>query len=76
MTIDQAKLGQVTTRLMDLLGSQHGEDAELGTILIIAAVDHDNGTQTTVHNVSSDNVAIHEALGLLQIVQNHVAKQI
>lgn len=73
MAIDPSKLGNVAAKLMETLEANYGEDAELGAILLIAAVDHENGTQTTVHYSVSDGLPVHEGLGLLQHVQNSIA---
>lgn len=72
MAIDQAKLGVVAAKLMEQLDT-YGEDAELGAIMLLAAVDHENGTQTTVHYTVSEDLAVHEGIGLLQHVQNNLS---
>lgn len=75
MSIDQRKLGEVAAGLMDALERQYSDDTELGAVMIIAAVNHHNGTQTDVHYHASSGVPKHEGLGLLQYVQNDIAKR-
>lgn len=73
MAIDQSKLGNITARLMETLEAEYGEDAELGAIMLIVAVGHQDGTKTSVHYDVSDGLPEHEGIGLLEYVQNAIA---
>ena len=74
MAVDGIKLGNVAARLMDQLEQTREKDAELESVIIIAAVTNDADRQTTVHYSVSDNMPQHVALGLLTVVQNNLSK--
>jgi pyruvate kinase len=76
MAIEQARVGEVAAQMMDALEQQqYGEDAEITDVMLIAAVDYDNGATTTVHYSSSAGMPTHVALGLLTHVQVHISRQ-
>ena len=76
MAIEQARVGEVAAQMMDTLEQQqYGEDAEITDVMLIAAVDYDNGATTTVHYSSSSGMPTHVALGLLTHVQIHISRQ-
>ena len=71
MPIDQAKIGKVAARLMERLEQEFGEDesAEIGPVLLIATVKHDEGRRATVHYDTSSGTMPYEGMRLLQRVQ-------
>lgn len=75
MAIDQSKVGIVAAGLMEILESAYGDDAGITSVFLIAAVDHDDGSKTTVHYNVSPGMPVHEGLGLLQYIQNALARQ-
>ena len=76
MAIEQARVGEVAAQMMDTLEQQqYGEDAEITDVMLIAAVDYDNGATTTVHYSSSPGMPTHVALGLLTQSQVYISRQ-
>lgn len=72
--IEQSKVGEVAAELMDILETTYEEDAEISAVMLITAVNHDDGTKTTVHHNVSPGMPVHEGLGLLMFVQSVIAK--
>ncbi len=74
--IDQAKVGEVAARLMEKLEHEFGKDqnAEIGSVFLIAGVRHDEGRRVTIHYDTSSGTAPHEGIGLLQYVQGLICK--
>jgi hypothetical protein len=74
VAIDQAKIGEVVTQLIDQLEETFGEDesVEIDSVMLIVSVKHGlfDGTHVRWHN--SSELPIHEALGLLRFVQIEV----
>ncbi len=76
MAIEQARVGEVAAQMMDTLEQQqYGEDAEITDVMLIVAVDYDNGATTTVHSTASPGMPTHVALGLLTQAQVHISRQ-
>ena len=76
MAIEQARVGEVAAQMMDTLErQQYGEDAEITDVMLIAAVDYDNGATSTVHYSSSPGMPTHVALGLLTQAQVYISRQ-
>ncbi len=70
MAIEQARVGEVAAQMMEIL-DQYGyaEDAEITDIMIVVAVDHNNGAENRVHWSTSPHMHMHTSLGLLMRVQ-------
>ena len=75
MAIDQTRLGAVAAELMDELAGHYGDDAELRNVVIIATVDHPNGTLDTTHWKVTPGMPNYVALGLLDLVRHHMLRQ-
>ena len=75
MAIEQARVGEVAAQMMDTLEQQYGEDAEITDVMVIAAVEYDNGAASKVHSSSSPGMPTHVALGLLTQAQVHISRQ-
>jgi hypothetical protein len=76
MAIDQARVGEVAARMMEVLEQQEfGEDAEITDVMLIVAVDHEGGAATSVHSSSTPNMPMHAKLGLLTYVQSVLLRQ-
>ena len=78
MAIDQARVGEVAAQMMDTLEQQqYGEDAEITAVMLIAAVEYDNGasSKSKVHTSSSPGMPTHVALGLLTQAQVYISRQ-
>ncbi len=63
MALDQSKLGIVAAQLMEQLEQTYGDEASLGTVAVIAEVDH--GDQNTIHYAFSESTPKHVGVGLL-----------
>jgi len=72
--IDQARVGEVAAELMDILETTYGEDAQISAVMLITAVNYENGTKTTVHHNASPGMPVHGGLGLLLFVQSVIVK--
>ena len=76
MAIEQARVGEVAAQMMDALEQQqYGEDAEITAVMLIAAVEYDNGAKSKVHTSSSPGMPTHVALGLLTQAQVYISRQ-
>jgi hypothetical protein len=75
MAIDQTKLGAVAAELMDELAGHYGDDAELKNVVIIATVDHENGSLDTTHWKVTPGMPNYVAVGLLELVKHHLLLQ-
>ncbi len=76
MAIEQARVGEVAAQMMDTLEQQqYGEDAEITDVMVIAAVEYDNGASSKVHSSSSPGMPTHVALGLLTQAQVYISRQ-
>ena len=77
MAIDQTKIGTVAAQLMEELEAAYGDDAEIATVALIAAVDHGDGTHyhPHYHYKFSPGTPKHVGLGLLAVAQDAIAKQ-
>jgi hypothetical protein len=76
MAIDQARVGEVAARMMEVLDQQgFGEEAEITDVMLIVAVDHEGGAATSVHSSSTPNMPTHAKLGLLTYVQSVLLRQ-
>ncbi len=76
MAIEQARVGEVAAQMMDTLEQQqYGEDAEITDVMVIAAVEYDNGAKSKVHSSSSPGMPTHVALGLLTQAQVYISRQ-
>ncbi len=76
MALDQARVGEVTVRLMESLDEQgFGEDAEITDVVLIVAVDHEGGAATSIHFSSSPGMLTHAKLGLLAYTQSVLLRQ-
>jgi hypothetical protein len=73
VAMDQSKFGEVVGQLMDIIDSAYDENAELASVMILAAVKQD-GT-TTVHYPASAGTPLHEALGLLEYARHNLLTQ-
>ena len=70
MAIDQARVGAVAAKLMEILDQHdYGEDAEITDVMLLVAVDHDHGTSTRVHWSPSPGLSPHVGVGLLTYVR-------
>ena len=70
MAIDQAKVGVVAARLMEELERRgYEEDAEITDVMLIVAVEHSQGSATSIHHHTS-GTPVHVALGLLDYVRS------
>ena len=71
MALDQARVGEVTAQLMDILEQRdYGEDAKITDVMVIVAVEHDSGQQAAVNYNASPGMPKHVGIGLLSVVQN------
>jgi hypothetical protein len=74
VAIDQAKIGEVVTQLIDQLEETfgEGESVEIDSVMLIVSVKHGLFDGTHVRWHSSPDLPIHEALGLLRFVEIEV----
>ncbi len=72
MAIDQSKVGNVAARLMERLGDKYGDDAEIKAVLLLVDVSHSNGTQDSIEYAPSEALPLHEGVGMLEVVKNHL----
>ena len=77
MAIDPAQIGTVAAQLMEEIEAAYGDDAEIATVALIAAVDHGDGASyhPHYHFKFSPGTPKHVGLGLLMVVQDAIAKQ-
>jgi hypothetical protein len=76
VALDQARVGEVTVRLMESLDEQgFGEDAEITDVVLTVAVDHEGGAKTSVHFSSSPGMPTHAKMGLLTYAQSVLLRQ-
>jgi hypothetical protein len=73
VAMDQSKFGEVVGQLIDVIDSAYDENAELTSVMLLAAVRH-NGT-TTIHYPASAGTPLHEALGLLEYARHSLLTQ-
>lgn len=73
MAIDQTKIGLAAANLMQQLEEAYGDDAEIETVMVIAAVDH--GMQNTIHFGASPGTSSHVGRGMLLSVQDGLARR-
>lgn len=71
--MDQSKFTRIATQLMDVIDSQYGKDAELESVMILAAVKR--GGTTRLHYPASDDTTIHEALRMLDWARERLLTQ-
>ena len=69
MAIEQARVGEVAARMLDILDEYgYGEDAEITDVLLITAVNDGDGATNTHYSVSPGMPA-HVGVGLCTLIQ-------
>jgi len=72
VAIEPSEVGNVAARLMDTLEDKYGDDAEIKAVLLLVDVSHSDGTRDTIEYAPSEGLALHEGVGMLEVVKHHL----